>query len=162
MNVFQRQNSPPVPRDCLSEGLQQHAELGCRTYRTEIRWIHWVFIGLPYMGKGPLAHSTWWEAWDLWSGHLTPHIRNTFTLKMHFPICAVIFYLTSSFRDIHCCMHINTKKTIKKKRLRKGIWGDRTELERHNENQQKALILITDGERFFFFFYSDIRKFLFR
>lgn len=96
-----------------------------------------------------------------WSSH-TLHPQYIHPQDALSRLCCSL-YLISSFRDIYCCTHENTRKTIKKKRLRKGTWGERTRLERSDENWQKVLILVANGREifFFFFFYCDDRKFLF-
>lgn len=96
--------------------------------------------------RGLGAHSTWLKPWGTQSGHLTLCIHNTFTLKMHVPISAVVF-IQLVVLEIHT--HDNTRKTIKKKRLRQGY----VKLERCDENWQKVLILVTNIREISFFFY---------
>lgn len=78
-----------------------------------------------------------------WSSHtLHPQYIHPQDALSH--LCCSL-YLISSFRDIHT--HDNTRKTIKKKRLRQGY----VRLERCNENWQKVLKLVTSIREISFF-----------
>lgn len=91
--------------------------------------------------RGLGAHSTWLKPWGTQSGHLTLCIHNTFTLKMHLPISAVVF-IWLVVLEIYT--HDNTRKTIKKKRQ------GHVRLERCDGNWQKVLILVTNIREIFF------------
>lgn len=116
----------------------------CRTGTHSITQINPVsFSTAPLRGRprGLGAHSTWLKPWGTQSGHLTLCIHNTFTPKMHLPISAVVF-IWLVVLEIYT--HVNTRKTIKKKRQ------GHARLERWDENWQKVLILVTDIREIFF------------
>lgn len=82
------------------------------------------FIGLLYgfltWARGPQACNTWLKPWGIQSGHLTLCIHNTFTFKMHFPICAVIF-IWLVVLEIYFAAHIITLERPKEKAKKRNM-----------------------------------------